>query len=92
MSSGLLEGDRASTSTTGDIMAIQIKKYRVDRWLNLLTSEQLFGVSVQVVGTKPWVRVAEDGKAVILDTMTAARQFIEKMQSERDEHGFKKAQ
>lgn len=72
-------------------MAVQIKKYRVDRWLNTKTNEELFGVSVNVVG-RGWMRVCDDSKAVILETMTAAREYIESMKLERDEHGFKKAE
>jgi hypothetical protein len=71
-------------------MGVQITGYRVDRWLNTKTNEELFGVSVSVAGRKGWIRVADDGQAVIVESIEEARDYIEKMKSERDSEGFKK--
>lgn len=70
-------------------MSVQIKKYRVDMWLNTKTNEALFGVSVNVVG-KGWMRVCDGRKAIILENKVEAEDYIEKMKSERDSDGFKK--
>ena len=69
---------------------IRITKYRVDTWLNTITSEPLYGVSVKIEGLKGWVRVSNQRKAVILDTVVEAKAYIASMKAERDESGFKK--
>ena len=71
-------------------MSVQITNYRVDRWLNTKTNEELYGVSVKITGQRGWIRVADDGKAVIIESIDEARAFIEKMKHERDLDGFKK--
>lgn len=69
---------------------IRVMSYRVDLWLNKATNETLYGVSVKIEGVHGWVRVAEDNKAVILNTRTAVDVYITKMKAERDERGFKR--
>ncbi|MDE2099567.1 MAG: hypothetical protein KGL39_20105 [Patescibacteria group bacterium] len=67
----------------------RITAYRVDTWLNQLTNEPLYGVSVRIVGVKKWARVC-DGKNVILrDTKREIEAYIERMKFERDENGEK---
>lgn len=68
---------------------IRITKYRVDLWLNKATNEAMYGVSVKIDGTKGWVRVASDGKAIIRDTTAEAQTYISEMKSERDASGYK---
>lgn len=68
---------------------VRITSYRVDLWLNKVTNETMYGVSVKIEGVKGWVRVASDSKAVILDNRSEADAYIAEMKSERDARGLK---
>lgn len=79
----------AASPATKPHKPIRITGYRVDTWLNKATNEAMYGVSVKIEGTKGWVRVAQDGAAVIRDTKTSAETYIAGMKRERDLMGFK---
>jgi predicted transcriptional regulator len=69
----------------------QLIDYRVDRWLNKVSNEAMYGVSVKVAGHHGWIRVAENGNAVIKDFESEAISYIAKMKSERDADGYTRA-
>lgn len=68
---------------------IRITDYRVDPWLNQKTNESMYGVSVKIDGVRKWMRVIDDGKAVIFDKRKEADAYIVDMKSQRDAQGLK---
>lgn len=70
-------------------MSVRITHYRTDRWLNKASNETMYGVSVRVAGVSGWIRVADDGVAVIKDFEFEANAYIAGMKAERDLDGYK---
>jgi hypothetical protein len=68
---------------------LRITKYRVDRWLNKVNNQTLYGVSVKVEGIKGYCRVSQDNVAIIKNTLAEAESYIVQMKSERDAQGFR---